>query len=174
MVKYFSLVFATIFVVILQLGLLPGLSIKLPLLINLPLLLIVFVAYFYDTQISLFLAIIPGLLLDIYSPLFFGFFTIVFLVEVMAIIFFTDNILQHRNLSVLILINFIAIIIWQVMYLATIFILFALTSNDKINIISGRYFIYLTVQILTHFIIILFLYKISSRFRYKLSGKTID
>ena len=164
MSKILSLIIAVILVAFFQLGFLPGLSYNLTPLINLPLLFIVFVAFFYNAETAIITALFLGLLLDLYSTLFFGFHIILLLIEVLAIKFFILHILQNKNLVVFLLVNSLAVLIWQVIYLAVIIFQTDLTNQYFINILG---------QLLIHSVLILTFYKILPNFKFKLASQLV-
>ena len=174
MLKIPSLILTIIFINALQIGFLPGINYHLALLINLPLLLLVFIIYFYHYETAILAAVFIGLILDFYSPLFFGFFVLLFLIEVLAIKFILKTILQHKNLAVLILVNLISIIIYQIIYLA-VFLGSAKSSGFSLaGSLTVQYFILSLLQIIVHSFIILLFYKILSHFKSQLMSQFVS
>ena len=174
MLKIPSLILTIIFINALQIGFLPGINYHLPLLINLPLLLLVFIIYFYHYETALLAAVFAGLILDFYSPLFFGFFILIFLIEVLAIKFILKSILQHKNLAVLILVNLIAIIIYQIIYLAVFWGSAKSSGFSLAGSLTAQYFIFSSLQMIVHSFIILLFYKISFHFKSQLMSQLIS
>lgn len=173
MLKFLSILISIILLVALQIGFLPGLNHSLILIINLPLLFIVFLAFFSDYETSLVAALLLGLFLDLYSQLFFGFFIILLIIEVVLIKFFILYILQNRRLRTLLLINFIAIIAWQFIYFITLLVISRLTDLTLGDFLSNQYFIYSIYQLIIHSLIILFLSKLIPRLKTNLSSNLI-
>ena len=97
MQKIIFLIIASLLTAVIQIGLLPGLGYNTVLLINLPLFFIVFIIFFNDFEFSLISAVFLGMLLDLYSNLFFGLFILIFLIEVLTIRFFLGNIFEHKG-----------------------------------------------------------------------------
>lgn len=155
MLRYLLLLATILIILALQLGFLPGLDYRLALMVNLPLLFIVFISFFahYETAISS--ALILGALLDLYSGLFFGFFILLLAISVIIIKFFLNSILQNKNIGVLLFINLIAVFIWQLAYILTIIIYSRFFHQDTGRLISPQYFIYLIYQIIIHSLIII-------------------
>jgi len=158
------LVITIILITTLQLGFLPGLNYNLALFVNLPLLFIVFITFFYHTETAIVAALFLGLMLDLYSPLFFGFYIILFLIEISVIRFFILHILQNKNLAVFLLVNLLAVLIWQIIYLAIIIFQGNLTGQYLANILW---------QLLAHSALVLIFYKISPRFKFKLASQLV-
>src|SRR3989338_4536904 len=155
MLKIFSLLLVIILVIALQIGFLPGIDYQLALLINLPLLLLVFISYFYHYGTAVLAAVFAGLILDVYSPLFFGFFILLFLLEVFAIKAILKSILQHKNLAVFILVNLISLIIYQIIYLVVLLSAAKFSSVSPANSLTASYFVFSLAQIIVHSFIIL-------------------
>jgi cell shape-determining protein MreD len=173
MLKFLSILITVILLIALQIGFLPGLNHNLILLINLPLLFIVFLAFFSDYETSLTAALLLGLFLDLYSQLFFGFFIILLIIEVILIKFFILHVLQNRRLRALLFINLIAIFAWQLIYFIALFITSRLTNLSLDNFLGSQYFIYSTYQLFIHSLIILILSKSLPRFKANLSSNLI-
>ncbi len=151
--------------VIFSLSVAPILLGKLAYLISPILLLLVFFALFSDINLALFYVLITGFLFDLYSPYFFGFYSLLLLGELAAIKFFVYYFLRHQNLFTYLILNLLAIIIWH------LFLGLANLFND-FNL--GDFIIKVFYQSVTHLIIILVAYKFWPYFKFKLSSNLIS
>jgi len=170
MFKFILSLISIMAIIVFQIGFLPGLNYSLSFLVNLPLLFVVFISILSSFDRGLATVFLLGLFMDLYSPLFFGFFTIVLLVELILIKIFLFYFLQNKNLAVFLLINLISLIIWYLIYFIIILINIKLSRLPFSNIASGSYFVYPVYQFFIHSLIILILYKIYPSFRIKLAA----
>ena len=174
MFKYLFIFLTIVILVILQIAFLPGLNTKLPIFINLPLLLVVFLIFFYDTSISLPGSLLTGLLFDFYATTFFGFYVLLLLVIFISIKFFSLYILQNKNLFVFIFLNIISILIWHLLTFIII-VLGTKLSNQQPNIIfDSIYFLNILYQSITHIFIIFLLYRFFPHLKSNLSGSLVN
>ncbi|HOZ36801.1 MAG TPA: hypothetical protein PLR18_03145 [bacterium] len=123
MFKQILIILIIIFSIVIQISLLPSLGWFVPLVINLPLLIAASFALWVDFALAIFIACLAGLFLDYYSPFFFGFFSLVFLLSTLLIKFFCLNFLQHRNLGSFLVANFFALLVLRVTGLLAYFFL---------------------------------------------------
>ena len=174
MFKFISILVTVILLIALQIGFLPGLSYDLVLLINLPLLFILLLTFFSDYETSLTAALLLGLFLDLYSNLFFGFFILLLIVEVLLIKFFLLHVLQNKRLRALLLVNLIAIFTWQFIYFITLIITNKLGGLNLSDSLGSQYFIHSIYQFIIHSIIILILSRFFPHFKSNLSSSLIS
>ena len=173
MLKFLFILISIFLLVVIQIGFLPGLNNNLSLFVNLPLLFIVLMAFFFDYELAIASALLLGLFLDLYSHFFFGFFIIALVIQVLIIKFFTLHILQNKRLLSLLLINLIAIIIWQLVYILTSLFMAKLNNLSLAAVLSSQYFFTPLYQFIIHSFIILFLYKFFPRFKLILTGSLV-
>jgi len=174
MSKYLFIFLTIIVLVILQIAFLPGLNIKLPIYINLPLLLIIFLIFFYDTSISLSGALLAGLLFDFYAVTFFGFYILLFLTIFIFIKFFSLYVLQNKNLFVFIFLNIIGILTWYLLTFIIIILKIKFGDYQSNIIFNSIYFLNILYQLITHVFIIFLLYKFFPRLKSILSGALVN
>jgi hypothetical protein len=173
MLKFLFISISIFLLVVIQIGFLPGLNNNLKLFINLPILFIVLAAFFLDYEMAITSALILGLFLDLYSHFFFGFFIISFVIQVLIIKFFVLHILQNKRLSSLLLLNLIAIVVWQLCYMLTILLTSKLNNLSPTSVFSSQYISAPIYQFIIHSFIILLLYKFVPRFKLILTGSLI-
>jgi len=157
-----------------QFSFLPGFSPLLPVLINLPLFFWVFIIYFEDKSQSFNLAIIAGLLVDIYAFSFFGFFIILFVLEFFIINFLINRILRNKNFVSLIIAQISALVGWHLIY----FSFLAVSSSFSQIVIRDftRYnYLYIVIfQIITHLVLTFLIYIIFPSIRRRLNVSLIN
>ncbi len=174
MFKYLFIFLTIIISVILQLAFLPGFSFDLPIFINLPLLLLIFLIFFFDSSISLPSSLLAGLLFDFYATTFFGFYILVFLVIFIIIKIFSFYILQNKNLFVFIFLNILGVLLWHFLNFIIIFIRSNFNNYPLDNIISLTYFLNILYQLLIHLFIIFLLYKFLPYIKSNLSSSLVN
>lgn len=174
MLKYLFIFFTVIILVIFQIGFLSGLNLTLTNFINLPLLLIIFLIFFFDNQLAFPSVLLTGLLFDFYSTNFFGFFILLFFIEFIIIKFFSLHILQNKNLFVFILVNILGVLIWHLLNLLIAFIILEFNNQPAVNLINPTIIMNIGYQLVTHSIIVFLLYKFSPQVKSNLSVSIVN
>ncbi|NMC51238.1 hypothetical protein GYA54_00720 [Candidatus Kuenenbacteria bacterium] len=113
MTRFILIFLAIIFITLLHLGFLPSILGGNFFYLHLPLLFIVFVSFFAALDLGVFAVSMLGLFLDLYSPLFFGFYSLVFIITILIIKFFIFNFFQHKNFFSLLLSSSIGLIVFH-------------------------------------------------------------
>jgi len=145
---------------VVQITVLPSIHPIFPLLLNLPLLFFTILIFFSDLEDAILSAFVFGLFLDFYSQLFFGFFILVFIIEVLALKFFIHNIFQNKNINSLLIINLPAIVIWHLLYFILLFISAKFKEVNWDYYYSWQCYLNIVLQFIVHIIIIFLLAKI--------------
>ena len=174
MFKYLFIFLTVIILVIFQIAFLPGLNSNLPSFINLPLLLIIFLIFFFNNSISFPSILLSGLLLDFYSTNFFGFFILLFLIEFIIIKFFSLHILQNKNLFIFISLNILSIFIWHILSLILVFMTLKFNNQPLELVINIKYLLNILYQLIIHSVIVFLLYKFSPHVKSNLSGSLVN
>lgn len=163
--QFIYLFLLSFILVIFSLAIAPVLFGQLAFVINPALLFLVFAVLFFDFNLSLFYVLITGLLFDFYSPFFFGFYLLLFLIELGLIKAFIYYFLRQQNIFTYLILNFLAIVIW---YLAMSAIVL-LANFNFFDFVSKIFY-----QSLTHFVLVFSAYKFWPPLRAKLSVNLID
>jgi hypothetical protein len=166
MAKLIFTILAILVVFVVQISVLPSISWFLPRLIFLPLILISFIALLGNLGLAFFVACLLGIILDFYSPYFFGFYTLVFLLVVLVIKFFHLNFLQHKNLSSLLAANIFSLIIFQT---ACLFYAFFSGSSG----LSWRQWLFFFGQVGVHCLLIAIIYFLPGPLGHKMKNLDI-
>jgi hypothetical protein len=116
MAKFILILLLVVLILTLHLGILPSIYQPITRYFSLPIVFISFVAFLGSTEMALFCACLLGLSLDFYSPFFFGFYTLVFLLSILVIQFFITNFFQHKNLGSLLAANVLPLFVYQLVY----------------------------------------------------------
>ena len=159
---------------ILQIVVLPTIHLNLPLIINIPLLLFTIIIFFVNFEEAILSAFIFGIFLDFYSHLFFGFFILLFVIEVFILKFFIHNIIQNKNINSLVIANLISVILWQFIYYLPISLNMKFRNEDISYFISWSYYFNILLQFFCHSIIIVLLVKIIPFLKKQLKPTIID
>lgn len=173
MFKLFSILLIVILLIALEIGFLPGFSSNLNLLINLPLLFVLLLVFFADFETAFIGALLSGFFLDLYSPFFFGFFTLLFLIELLVINFFISHVLQNKRLRSLLALNLIALIVWQSIYSLVVFISYKLSEAAIGPVFASPHLSYFFYSLTIHSLLLLFLYRLLPRFKSDLQGSLV-
>lgn len=110
MIKNLLKILIIISIGITQVTLMPNLSI-LGIWPNLLLILVIMLVFFNADQEALLSASLGGLILDLSSPIFFGFFTVFLVANFLVIRFVTNRFLDEPNLAVALLVLFLNLLI---------------------------------------------------------------
>ncbi len=153
--------------VFLNLSFLPFLG-NLNIYINLPLLVIFFITFFYNFDIALFNGLIVGLVLDLYASSFFGFFILIFVVEVYFIYFLKNNLLRGKSLFSLAFCSLASVLLWYILYVT-----FALPLAQTFNLglYLKRFGVPFIWQNILHIIVLLLSVFLSHNTKVKLKGE---
>ncbi len=151
MLKPILITLIIIFLVVVQISLLPSLGWFIPLLLNLPLLFVACSALWLDFSLAVFIACLAGLFLDYYSPFFFGFFSLVFLLSVLLIKFFHLNFFQHRNLGSFLIANLLSLLVFRAIGLVTYFFFLS-------QALSVTHWIFFLGQLVVHGLLTIVIY----------------
>ena len=151
MVKFIFITLAALVIFVVQTSVLPTIFLSLPKLVCLPLILVSFIALLGNLSRPLFVACLLGVFMDLYSPYFFGFYTLVFLFSVLIIKFLHLNFLQHKNLGSLLAANIFSLIILQAFSLVSCF--FSSTMS-----LSWRERLFFFGQIVVHCLLVVIIY----------------
>ena len=173
MLKDISIIISAILLVVFQLTWLPSFNFNLSLGFNLPLILLIFLIFFFNQPVVIVIAAVSGLLFDLYSPNFFGFYFLLFMFEYAVLQFFTIQILQNKSLFAFISLNVLAVLVWQLTSLIFLYV-FSLSHNlNFIQLIPAGYLLIIFYQFITHLILVWLIYKILPVFRH-LSAPTLN
>jgi rod shape-determining protein MreD len=168
MTKFIFIFFAVVFIIFLHFGFLPVIVPDYFYFFNLPLLFIALVAFFNPWEITLFATITLGLFLDLYSPVFLGFYTIVLVISALVIKFFLANFFQHKNFLSLMVANIVPLVVFQLVYIIYYFF------SPRLNSLSSQYLLVFFVQLLVHSFFILMLLFLPNPLRRQLRSQTIS
>ncbi|MFH1890354.1 MAG: hypothetical protein ABIJ91_02180 [Candidatus Kuenenbacteria bacterium] len=173
MFKFLTILFLGIILVMIELVFLPGLGSEIPGIINLPLLFFVFVSFFLDRQTIFSLAVVLGLVFDVYASIFFGFFILIFIIEFLSLEFAKNNVLQNKNLFSFLALNWLGILIWWVGH-AVIFYIWIRFSALSFNMqMDAGYWLGVFYGIASHTLLILLLYLFFPMLRNRLKGDLV-
>ncbi len=162
---FFYLTLFALVLLILFLSINPLLGGKLAYLFNPALLFLVYLAAFSDRVYLLFYSLLCGLLFDLYSPFFFGFYTLLFLAESGIIKISIYYFLRQHNIITYLILNFITIIIWRLS-------LAIASSSLQLDFYHLIYSI--VYQSFVHLGVVLLVYKFYSPFKAKLNSNLIN
>lgn len=166
MARFFLIALAALLILTLQISVLPVISWSLTQLVCLPLIFISFLALLDSFSVSLFTGALLGLLMDLYSPYFFGFYTIIFLLSIILIKFFHLNFFQHKNLGSLLIANLLSLIIFKIFCLTNYFLQGAsIFTWQTSQLFFG--------QIATHCFLVVVIYFLPGSFSQTMKSSTI-
>ncbi|MDD5043337.1 MAG: rod shape-determining protein MreD [Patescibacteria group bacterium] len=123
MKKFLLLFLGAIFSVILQSGFLNSLGAPLNN-INLVLCLVIFLVIIFDYRVGLLFGVLAGIFLDIYSPLFFGLSTVIFLLIALGVNFLFSNFFTNKSLYSLIVLGGVSILFYEFFLYLLVFLAF--------------------------------------------------
>ena len=168
MVKIIFKFIIIVLIVVLHLSVLSSVDISLTKYFSLPIIFISFVAFLEPMSSAILSACLLGLLLDLYSPVFFGFYIIVFLLSAFAIQFFMTNFFQHKNLGSLLATSVLPLLIYQLIYL--VYYYFSSYSGSNL---SPQYLLIFFWQVLIHSLFVSFVYLLPNPISRKIKSPTI-
>lgn len=157
----------------LELGFLPGLESRLPLILNLPLLLLVLAVFFVKTDEALSLALLLGLFFDLYSPYFFGFYLIIFSLLVIILKLIITRLFEHKKLLSFLAINLLAIFFWQICLLLARLIATRFFDQSSLAFFPPNFFGFFLLEIILHSLLIISFYKMLPFFKAQFTGDLI-
>lgn len=168
MKRIFLFIFFIILLSLVQIGLLNSLG-DWGKNINLILCLVVFITIIFNYSQGLWSAFLGGLVLDLYSPLIFGIFTLVFLIIAILINFLFTNFFTNKSLYSLLALGGFAIIVYNLLFFVFVGLLFVFDLRGTYLILDINWLKNLMSQIILNFIVLalffIFINKLNKRLK---------
>ena len=137
--------------------------------INLILCLVVFITIIFNYSSGLWAAFIGGLILDLYSPLTFGIFTLIFLIIAILANFLFTNFFTNKSLYSLLALGGLASILYGLLFYIFVYLLFVSNLSDTYFLLDIVWLKNLMNQIILNSIILIlffiFVNKLSKRLK---------